>query len=83
MTRTTDLQSDLRADLLSDLASPAPLPSAPAPSSMPGTIADDAVLPAFTLTFTPTRWSRPSARAGRYGSGLSVRVGPWRFEVLV
>lgn len=83
MTRTTDLQSDLRADLLNDLASPAPLPSSLASSLTSPTMAAEPVAPAFGVTLTPLSWSRPSVRAGRYGSGMTVKVGPWRLEIVL
>ena len=76
-----DLQADLTADLLSEAAAPAPLPSALAPSLTSRTLADEPLLPSFGLTLTPLCWSRPSLRAGRYGSGMTLKVGPWRLEV--
>ena len=76
---SNDLQSDLTADLLRDLSAPRPLPTAtPADLSptpvRPGT-------PAFSVTFTPLRWSRLSVRGASVGTGVSVRGGPWRVEL--
>ncbi len=74
---SNDLQADLTADLLSDLGraaelpADAPLPSAPAP----------ATTPAVSLTLTPLRWSPLSLDTPERGTGLAVRLGPWRVEV--
>ncbi len=82
-----DLLTDLAADLAADLERPAPLPSPGMPS--PGTVTpptapaptERGARPAVAVVLTPLRWSRPAVGRTEHGTGLAVRLGPWRIEV--
>lgn len=75
-----DLQADLTADLLTDLGRPPPLPSAPPVPSLPE-LPVTAGTPAVTVSLTPLKWAGPSFEAAGRGTGMAVRLGPWRVEV--
>ena len=67
--------NDLVADLSAELA--APPAAAPAPARPPRAV------PAVAVVFTPLHWTRPSVGAPSAGTGVVLRGGPWRVDVLL
>ena len=66
--------NDLSADLSAELAAPRPV-AAPAPVRRQ--------VPAVSVVFTPLYWTRPSVAAPSAGTGVGLRGGPWRVDVLL
>ena len=68
----TDLSADLSAELAAPRAVAAPVP-----------VPERRTVPALSVVFTPLHWARPSVAAPSAGTGVVLRGGPWRVDVLL